>query len=364
MALTAGAPTPVLIDALARARWGVLDGKKWGGLRAVLRAIQGAPATKEKRGYFARTGEVYVTAWQISGISGLSEKWARQMLQELEGLGVITWARGMIVNGRPTCSRLKIVKAVLLDLIRFARDREDELVAERRRAFEVKMLKLRNLRVPSKGPGGKHTNNLQARNAWSIHEELTATPPLYREGDRDSAVPMPGNDAAEGGAVIDWPATSGDSGPAACGTQSLNPPTSDNSPDRMVSLFEAIMEGNEMAKLPPRPEPDPSRYPDVCPHNVGFVKPEHCIECRNAATDPAQLAAWENFARQSEGYQWKLRQEAKHTLPGSVEQAEAIADRATQIAQSEGYRGFALVKRVAELTELLRKEAGCQGALL
>ena len=123
MSATAGWPLDRLVAALARAGWDVLDGRRGGGPRAVLRALT------DLLPHGSATG--YATAPQIADAAGLSERWTRETLTRLESAGVITWTRGTIINGRPTASIIKVSKRVLADLVNRGRKVRDSRLARR-----------------------------------------------------------------------------------------------------------------------------------------------------------------------------------------------------------------------------------------
>ena len=123
MSLTAQAPLPVLLDALARAGWADLDGRAAQGVRSTLRAICALLPHGSATGL--------VTAPQIADAAGLSERWTRETLTRLESAGVITWTRGTIINGRPTASIIKVSKRVLADLVNRGRKVRDSRLARR-----------------------------------------------------------------------------------------------------------------------------------------------------------------------------------------------------------------------------------------
>ncbi|WP_298635026.1 hypothetical protein [uncultured Mobiluncus sp.] len=58
-----------------------------------------------------------VTVWQLAQSTGLSTKWTSRCLSVLEGIGLITWQRGWIDNGKPCPGFITIIKARLLGLV-------------------------------------------------------------------------------------------------------------------------------------------------------------------------------------------------------------------------------------------------------
>lgn len=114
---TAYWPTPSLIRSLSRAGWGTLGGHSMKGVRATLRAL--VDLLPDKTGYGT------ATAWQLAHAAGQSDKWTRGCLKVLEDMGVITWTRGGIIDGRPAPSFFQIVKSALVNLIKAARHASD-----------------------------------------------------------------------------------------------------------------------------------------------------------------------------------------------------------------------------------------------
>lgn len=123
MTATAGWPLDRLVKALAKSGWDVLTGRQGGGYRAVLRALADLlPAT---------SGSGLVTAPQIADVAGLSEKWARHILTQLEAAGVIRWTRGTIIAGKPHPSLIRVSKRALADLVNRGRRAGDDRLARR-----------------------------------------------------------------------------------------------------------------------------------------------------------------------------------------------------------------------------------------
>ena len=105
-------PAMVLVQSMARAGWGELDGHEWQGVRSTLTAV--VTRIKGKRGYCK------ATVWQVSQSAGLSTRWTARCLRILEGLGIITWNRGVLQDGTPTAGFIQVNKPVLLRFVREA----------------------------------------------------------------------------------------------------------------------------------------------------------------------------------------------------------------------------------------------------
>ncbi|MST49487.1 hypothetical protein [Mobiluncus porci] len=128
-------PAPVLLQSLTRAGWGELAGNEWQGVRSTLTAIVARSRGKST---------LEATVWQIAQSAGLSEKWTARCLYILEGLGVIRWTRGEIVEGKPRPGLIAIMKATLLELIRQAWSQSSTAWARRRAATYARLQRLKN----------------------------------------------------------------------------------------------------------------------------------------------------------------------------------------------------------------------------
>lgn len=117
---------PDLMTAFASAGWGPLAGGEHQGLRSVLYAL-----TAKVNHY---TGRGHTTAYQLADAAGLSERWTRVRLSQLEELGLIEWTRGGILRGHRQPSYFKVVKKKLAELIRLARN--DKAARNKKRAAE------------------------------------------------------------------------------------------------------------------------------------------------------------------------------------------------------------------------------------
>ena len=123
MTVTAGWPLDRLVKALAKSGWDVLTGRQGGGYRAVLRALADLLPPAPAPGL--------VTAPQLADVSGLSEKWVRTILTNLETAGVIRWTRGTIIAGKPQPSLIRVSKRALADLVNRGRKSGDARLARR-----------------------------------------------------------------------------------------------------------------------------------------------------------------------------------------------------------------------------------------
>lgn len=334
MRLTAGAPTSVLISSLARSYWGVLDGAEWRAARSILQALTLAPSSAKEIDQFDKAGKVFTTASQLQRISGYCERWTRIALQTLEEMGVIKWTRGMIVSGNPTSSLFIVIKKRLVDLITFARPRSKRIDEENRNKFIARLadiLRRRRgkdgaerapeaVRIPSKGRGGVHTNDLQARSCWSLHAEANASPSNSLGGYPASRVPLPkkrlfrnlDEDKREALDLFTASANSVDSSSA------LSP----------ASIEDFVSNDEELGMLPPRPAAHLDRLPDICPH--GEYSPRQCCDCVDATRNKTEMENWRRRVGKDPAYK---RLEEAGLFEVSDEQI--IRDRAAQIATEQ-----------------------------
>ena len=114
---TAHAETRALLTSLARRGWGELrDEKK--GTRCVLEALVKLLPYK--------SGQGAVTQFQLGQATGYSRRWISVCLQRLEAMGIITYARGGVMNGKKHPGFIRIIKKKLVELIKGARRRHDD----------------------------------------------------------------------------------------------------------------------------------------------------------------------------------------------------------------------------------------------
>lgn len=125
---SAGADVLTLTSALARAGWGeAFAAPRFRGARVMLREL--ATAMYEARQ--GRRASIDITGPQLADRTGYSDRWVRESLATLEGLGLIEWYRGGIVEGAPKPSLIRIVKSVLADFVLAARRWHDDVLDAR-----------------------------------------------------------------------------------------------------------------------------------------------------------------------------------------------------------------------------------------
>ena len=133
-----------LVDALRRAGWGILRGSENRCARALLETLAGTMRSlkTDMRGYMT------ITAAQLADRAGYSERHVRRWLPILEDLGILSWSRGWIEDGRPQPGSMKINKNTLVKFINDARVEYDEAVLPLRAAkTKARLARLRLLRI-------------------------------------------------------------------------------------------------------------------------------------------------------------------------------------------------------------------------
>ena len=177
----AAQPAYQLVDALRRAGWGILRGSENRCARTLLETLAGTMRTlkTDARGYMT------ITASQLADRAGYSERHVRRWLPILEDLGILSWSRGWIEEGRPQPGSMKINKAVLVDYVQDARIQYDEAVLPLRAAkTAARLAKLRLLRIkpyPRRGQG-----RADITSSLSSYERATA-----RSGSRSLSLSIP-----------------------------------------------------------------------------------------------------------------------------------------------------------------------------
>jgi DNA-binding transcriptional regulator YhcF (GntR family) len=151
-------PLHELLPSLQRAHWGDLDGREFQGLRTTLQALVSSVNWK--------SGEGLATTNQVADRAGLTARWVRRCLALLEDMGVITWRRGCVVEGKARPSWFRVHKKVLIALIDKARPMREAALAVRR---EITARRIAGIRFAR-------------RSRRSVHVELsTDLPPLPGE---------------------------------------------------------------------------------------------------------------------------------------------------------------------------------------
>lgn len=140
----AGQTTYQLVDALRRAGWGILRGSENRCARSLLATLAGTMRSlkTDARGYMT------ITAAQLADRAGYSERHVRRWLPILEDLGILSWSRGWIEDGKPQPGSMKLNKNVLVKIVNDARVEYDEAVLPLRAArTKARLARLRLLRI-------------------------------------------------------------------------------------------------------------------------------------------------------------------------------------------------------------------------
>ena len=137
-----------LVDALRRAGWGILRGSENRCARSLLETLAGTMRSlkTDVRGYMT------ITAAQLADRAGYSERHVRRWLPILEDLGILSWSRGWIEDGRPQPGSMKLNKAVLSKYVEDARLEYDQAILPLRAAkTAARLARLRLLRIKPYG---------------------------------------------------------------------------------------------------------------------------------------------------------------------------------------------------------------------
>lgn len=177
----AGQTTYQLIDALRRAGWGILRGSENRCARALLETLAGTMRTlrTDTRGYMT------ITAAQLADRAGYSERHVRRWLPILENLGILSWSRGWIEDGRPQPGSMKLNKGVLSKYVEDARTEYDEAILPLRAAkTKARLARLRLLRI--KPYRQRCQGRADMKSSLSSYERATA-----RSGSRSLSLSIP-----------------------------------------------------------------------------------------------------------------------------------------------------------------------------
>lgn len=140
----AGQTSYQLVDALRRAGWGILRGSENRCARALLETLAGTMRSlkTDARGYMT------ITAAQLADRAGYSERHVRRWLPILEDLGILSWSRGWIEEGKPQPGSMKLNKNALVKIVNDARVEYDEAILPLRAAkTKARLARLRLLRI-------------------------------------------------------------------------------------------------------------------------------------------------------------------------------------------------------------------------
>lgn len=141
--VSANQPLGDLVAALSRAGWGPLRGAENRCARAILEAI----ARNSKFEKLDRAGMTRITLNQIADRAGYSDRHVRRWMPVLEDLGLITYHRGGVKDGKPEVGALRVSKKLLVRWIMEARETYNRLLARRQEETAKRLASLRNLRI-------------------------------------------------------------------------------------------------------------------------------------------------------------------------------------------------------------------------
>ena len=140
----AGQTSYQLVDALRRAGWGILRGSENRCARALLETLAGTMRSlkTDARGYMT------ITAAQLADRAGYSERHVRRWLPILEDLGILSWSRGWIEDGKPQPGSMTINKNALVKFVNDARvEYEEAILPVRAARTRARLARLRLLRI-------------------------------------------------------------------------------------------------------------------------------------------------------------------------------------------------------------------------
>jgi hypothetical protein len=149
---SASQPVGDLVSSLARAGWGVLEGREWRPVRSILEAL----ARMCRDAHSDLQGTITTTARQVYTQAGYGERQARDALHWMEDMGLIVWWRGGIEAGQPRPGVMKVVKKKLVEWIMLARPIHDEDERRHRDETARRLRRLRSLRLASRLPRSLH----------------------------------------------------------------------------------------------------------------------------------------------------------------------------------------------------------------
>lgn len=164
-----------LVMALAAADWGVLRPNRYKGARMVLTQLAGALKSRPRA--VDAGGDLVLTVAEVAELAGYGTRWTSDALGVLDGLGVIRWTRGAVIDGRPVPSRFVINRAELGRLVAEARPGHDAAVRARRAETAAKLAKL-GARYLNPGRYRRRSEHVESDSTLSpLTGGVTHTPP-------------------------------------------------------------------------------------------------------------------------------------------------------------------------------------------
>lgn len=173
--ITAAAPLSMLVAALSRVQWGPLAGAKNRPAQLILLAL----GSHAQYSGLDSAGEITITTHQLADMAGYSDRHLRRWMPVLEGLGLIQWRRGGVIDGKPQPGTLRVCKKLLAQWVRDWTARADAAIEARRIKTLARLKGLRLLRIPPYRP------------RWKAHADTLASPPPSTRGEQGDSAPRP-----------------------------------------------------------------------------------------------------------------------------------------------------------------------------
>lgn len=173
--ITAHASVFKILAALRKAGWGDLAGAHHRCHRAILDTLVSVSRSQGQdfSGYFK------ITTMQLADRAGYTDRHVRACIPDLEDMGLITWHRGGIAEGKPQPGFMRINKTALVALVRAARPAYDRLLNKRRKETQERLQKLNRMVIFPQKP--------QRVSADKSHAEMISDLPLSRRACAPSA---------------------------------------------------------------------------------------------------------------------------------------------------------------------------------
>lgn len=168
----------VLVGELEAAGWGTLAGAEFHSVRAVLEVLVR---------YSGADRVIVATSGQVADRAGRCQRHTRRCLHVLEGMGLITWTRGHIEQGRPRPGWFRVRRSALAQFVAHARTIAKERRA--RRASDTNERIKTTVRNATLWPR-------KQRKPLSNHADMVSTLPLREgQGGAQPAAPTPSESA-------------------------------------------------------------------------------------------------------------------------------------------------------------------------
>lgn len=143
-----------ILAALARVGWGPFRGRAWTYRRIVLQTL----AIMAREQHSSLSADVIGSAPQIADRAGCHEKTVRRCLRDLEDLGLVTYQRGGIWDGRPCPSTIRIIKTRIVEITLAFRPRHDAALEARRLETLARITALEKAKVRPRQRAAAHAD--------------------------------------------------------------------------------------------------------------------------------------------------------------------------------------------------------------